>query len=613
MHYAAIAAILCETRPMRRTAAGTVVVLAIVAAEATTLQLEVGPPSDAGIEPAQPEATFVTVVAAEAEVSGPPPSRSTPSPSQSDPRPVVPDPIITETRTVAADAAAVFGELAPGGTFFDDDGSTHEGPIEAIAGAGITRGCGTDDLFCPDRAVTRGEMAAFLNRAFALPAADTDRFSDDDGTVFEADIEAIAELGITRGCDPPDNTRYCPADPVTRAEMAAFLDRALDLDPSAADAFSDDDGSIFEGHVDALASAGITVGCAEDRFCPRDPVLRAQMASFLQRALGLTPVTPPPRPSVTLAFTGDVLVHRPVWQQAAVYGEPFDFGPMFAPVAETISSADLALCHLETPLSATNTGLSGYPTFNAPRQVADALAGVGYDGCSTASNHSFDQGPEGIADTVAVLDEAGLGQAGMAARAEDAGAARYRVGDVDVAHISATWWLNGLRLPLDQPWLVQLLDVEHLLAQAAAARGAGAEVVVVSVHCCTEYQREPTPYQRDVARALISSPDVDLVVGHHAHVVQPIEEVDGEVIVYGLGNFLSAQRSRPATQDGVIVLTELALRGDRWSTRSVSAVPTWVEGDSYRILPAAGHNDASWRRTREALLAEGSSSMRVLR
>lgn len=511
-------------------------------------------------------------------------------------------------------SAAVIGEedvFPPGGTFFDDDGNIHEGAIEAIALAGITRGCAGPDLYCPDDTVTRAQMAAFLVRAFDLPASPGDPFRDDDGSVFESDISALAAAGITRGCG---SGRFCPGDPVSRAEMAAFLVRALGFPGEANSPFGDDDGSPFEPEIAALAAAGITRGCGPGRFCPDEAVRRDQMASFLARALDLRPLEVAPRPEVSLAFTGDVLIHQQLSRRAAANGSPYDFSPMFAPVAPIIEEVDVAICHLEVPLSARNRDLSGYPTFNAPRQVADGLAAAGYDGCSTASNHSFDQGVAGIESTLQVLADAGLSQSGMAATAEAAGRATiYATAEATVAHLSATYWLNGLRLPADKPWLVQMLEVDELLTQASAARAAGADVVVVSIHCCTEYRIAPTAEQREAARRLIASPDVDLVIGHHAHVVQPIEEADGEYIVYGLGNFLSGQRMLPETQDGVIVTLDFAQRGDGWSARGVQAHPTWVEGATYRILPAAVHNPASWARTARTLGMEWPAGLEVIR
>ena len=196
--------------------------------------------------------------------------------------------------------------LLPGGTFLDDDGNIHEGAIEAVAAEGITRGCNppANDLYCPGSTVSRGEMAAFLGRALDLPAASKDYFTDDEGSIFESDVNRIAEAGITKGCDPPDNNLFCPQGDVTRGQMAAFLVRAFGLtDDGGGDLFVDDNESIFEADIDRLGTAGVTKGCnppTNDRFCPADPVLRDQMASFLTRALGLTPMTPEPRPVLAL-------------------------------------------------------------------------------------------------------------------------------------------------------------------------------------------------------------------------------------------------------------------------------------------------------------------------
>ena len=147
-----------------------------------------------------------------------------------------------------------------------------------------------NDKYCPDGAVTRGQMAAFLVRALGLTERSTGVFTDDDGSVFEADIEKLATAGITRGCNPPVNTRFCPDAKVTREQMAAFLVRALGYtDNGGGDLFVDDDDSIFEADIDRLGTAGVTRGCnppTNDRFCPKGHVTRGQMAAFLHRALG---------------------------------------------------------------------------------------------------------------------------------------------------------------------------------------------------------------------------------------------------------------------------------------------------------------------------------------
>ena len=145
-------------------------------------------------------------------------------------------------------------------------------------------------------------MAAFLVRALDLPASGDDPFHDDDGSIFESDINALAKAGITMGCNPPANDHFCPDASVTRGQMAAFLVRGFDYtDDGGGDAFVDDDSSVFEGDIDRLAAAGVTLGCnppTNTRFCPKDSVKRDQMASFLARALELDPIDPPPRACV---------------------------------------------------------------------------------------------------------------------------------------------------------------------------------------------------------------------------------------------------------------------------------------------------------------------------
>ncbi len=201
---------------------------------------------------------------------------------------------------LAAPAGAA--SLPPGGSFVDDDGSIFESEIEAIAAVGVTKGCNNERTsFCPKRFVTRGQMAAFLVRSLGLTAQDPSiDFNDDNGSIFENDIEKLATAGITKGCNAA-GTVFCPDREVSRKEMAAFLVRALGL--TAQDStidFADDDGLIFEDDIEKLATAGITKGCGTgNTFCPNQSVTREQMAAFLTRALKYPTMAVPPRGETT--------------------------------------------------------------------------------------------------------------------------------------------------------------------------------------------------------------------------------------------------------------------------------------------------------------------------
>ncbi|MFP3916152.1 MAG: S-layer homology domain-containing protein, partial [Actinomycetota bacterium] len=161
-------------------------------------------------------------------------------------------------------SATAVGESTNGrGSFIDDDGSVHESDINGLAAADITRGCDPPDntRFCPTQSVTRAQMASFVVRALELPASSDGPFRDVGGTVHASDIDALAAAGITRGCNPPDNDLYCPTQPVTRAQMASFLVRALSLPTAEESAFVDTADSVHRADIDALAAAGITRGC----------------------------------------------------------------------------------------------------------------------------------------------------------------------------------------------------------------------------------------------------------------------------------------------------------------------------------------------------------------
>lgn len=179
--------------------------------------------------------------------------------------------------------AQVFMESAWKGTFFDDDSSVHESAIERLAASRITRGC-DDGKFCPSSPVTRGEMAAFIQRAMGVPEGSGNHFSDDNSSVFEGAIEALAQRGIVEPCAPG---KYCPNAPMTREHMAIFLVRALGLPASKANVFVDDDSSKWQAEIQALAAADITRGCDTNKYCPNDSVTREQMATFLVRAFGV--------------------------------------------------------------------------------------------------------------------------------------------------------------------------------------------------------------------------------------------------------------------------------------------------------------------------------------
>lgn len=174
------------------------------------------------------------------------------------------------------------------GRFYDDEGSVHEADIDRFWEEDITRGCNPpyNDKYCPKESVSRGAMAAFIRRMLDLPPSAKDWFSDDDGNTFEGDINALMDAGIGFGCT---KSAYCPDDPLLREEFAELFTRVFDYtNPGGEDWFVDDDDSQFQASINSLRFADVTKGCnppENTRFCPYLPVDRAAMASFFVRAL----------------------------------------------------------------------------------------------------------------------------------------------------------------------------------------------------------------------------------------------------------------------------------------------------------------------------------------
>ncbi|GAB2945676.1 CapA family protein [Micromonospora polyrhachis] len=293
-----------------------------------------------------------------------------------------------------------------------------------------------------------------------------------------------------------------------------------------------------------------------------------------------------PRSELTIVAAGDLLVHPPLTDQAAADArtagrDGHDFTQVLASVRPVVSQADLAICHMETPLAEPSGPFTGYPIFSVPPSLADAAAWAGFDTCSTASNHSLDTGQEGIARTLDNLDRVGLRHTGTARDQVEANRPNViDVAGVKVAQLSYTFSFNGIPRPQGKEWSANLIDRDTILDEARRARQQGAEIVILSVQWGTEYQNEPDEGQLGLARELLDSPDIDLIVGHHVHVVQPFEKIGGKWVAYGIGNLTTRfpDGSPENTQDAVVPqFTFTRTASGRWEVTRVEVLATWME------------------------------------
>jgi poly-gamma-glutamate synthesis protein (capsule biosynthesis protein) len=312
---------------------------------------------------------------------------------------------------------------------------------------------------------------------------------------------------------------------------------------------------------------------------------------------------------MSLVMGGDLLWHNTVWYSAAEdhrrtgIGDQYDWDTMFAALKPTIEDADLAICHNEVPFAAVGAHPQSYPVFAAPRSIAPWIADMGWDACTTASNHSWDQGFDGVVTTANLLDRNDVAHVGTfrTPRERAKPVILTTEAGVKVGLVAGTYGLNGFVMPEDEEFAVSMSDADNRLAQAHAARRAGADVVVVHVHWGSEYVHEPNAEQVALAERLTASPDVDLVLGEHAHVVQPITRVNGKWVVYGLGNQIAQNESTMVdTYEGITVdFTFTERRDGRFEVTRASYVQTQLNhyspGHPIRIQRASGSRLASVR------------------
>jgi hypothetical protein len=292
--------------------------------------------------------------------------------------------------------------------------------------------------------------------------------------------------------------------------------------------------------------------------------------------------------TATILGSGDVLIHPPLWQQAhadarAEGRRGYDFGPMYASVAPDVRAADVATCEMETPLARPQGPFVGWPDFNAPPQVLTALTGVGYDSCTTASNHTLDQGYPGLRRTLDELDAAGLRHTGSARSAHEA--ARPLIftlpNGVRVGQLAYSFNFNGHEPAAGQAWEANVINVPAILAAAKRMKRAGADIVVLSMHWGVEYDHLATQEQLDQAHRLLRSPDIDLILGDHAHVVQPAQKIYGKWVFYCMGNQISRHEDPIAEgREGIMPeVTFTEVRPHHFRTTAAVAIPTWMRDD----------------------------------
>jgi poly-gamma-glutamate capsule biosynthesis protein CapA/YwtB (metallophosphatase superfamily) len=298
-------------------------------------------------------------------------------------------------------------------------------------------------------------------------------------------------------------------------------------------------------------------------------------------------------PKVTIGAIGDILVHSPLYL-SAFNGTDYDFAPMFDPVKPLLQKPDILTANQESILGGVELGLSGYPRFNSPHQVADALKSTGIDIVSTANNHSLDRGEKGIRSQATYLNNIGLPYVGSFLDATDRQTLRIvEKNGIKLAFLAYTYGTNGISAPKGKDYLVNIINRDKMAQEIDRAK-MEADVIVMSIHWGNEYKRIPTQQQKDLA-SFLANKGVDIIFGSHPHVLQPMEWIqrdDGRktFVVYSLGNFISNQTGQYKEIGGMSTIDiSLFKNGDETRIELDNPVfyPTTVtkENKDYQVVP----------------------------
>ncbi len=297
---------------------------------------------------------------------------------------------------------------------------------------------------------------------------------------------------------------------------------------------------------------------------------------------------------------GDIMMHTPIITSGYNNEEnKYTYDKIFTEVEPILSQADMVIGNLETPLAGEKIGYSGYPRFNAPNSLAVALKNAGFDVLTTANNHSMDQWDDGVVETLNTLDSYNISHTGtFRSEEERAEPLILEVNDINIGIIAYTYGTNGLPVPDDKPYMVNLLDIDKINQDVAVLKDNNADYIFAMIHYGNEYQRLPSEEQKLWTDKILES-GVDFVLGSHPHVVQPFDVSDkGQGVIYSLGNFLSNQRGN-WTDYGIILdlLIEKDYRTGETILKDVSVIPTYVDISrvngkrEYKVLPLKDNNE----------------------
>ena len=292
----------------------------------------------------------------------------------------------------------------------------------------------------------------------------------------------------------------------------------------------------------------------------------------------------------TMTAIGDTLCHNTqYWDAYNSSTKQYDFSYVYDNIKDYTSSADITIGSLETTFAGEDRGYSNYPVFNSPDSLATGLKDIGVDVISLAGNHALDYGYSGICRTIDVLDNVGISHLGTYKSAEDHDKILIKdVKGVKIAFINYTYGTNGIPVPSDKPYCLNLIDKDLISKQIKQAKGQNVDMIVACMHWGTEYKTSANDEQKELADFLFKS-GVDIILGNHPHVIEPMEKKtitldDGSTkdvfVVYALGNFTADQRAEITRDSAILNLDITKVSDGKILINKVSYVPIYMYKNS---------------------------------
>lgn len=299
----------------------------------------------------------------------------------------------------------------------------------------------------------------------------------------------------------------------------------------------------------------------------------------------------PKEKRMSLVGVGDALIHGAVYMDADNGDGTYDFRKMFTDIKPLIEKYDLKYYNQESIIGGKKIGLSHYPRLNSPEEIGDNLVEIGFNMVGLANNHSFDRDEEGLQNSVAFWkSKEGIITAGQNASFEEQNAVPiYEQNDIKFAFLVYTMCTNGLSAPAGKEYYVNVYSDEKVAQDVKLARENGAEVIIVAIHWGEEYTHEPTSVQKSTAKYL-SSLGVNLVLGAHPHVIQPVDYVGDTLVVYSLGNFISGQNPLGLAKIiGLMVGMDIVVKDDKVTFENVDYKLLYTyctsSNKNYKVIP----------------------------